>query len=181
MSARHAVLGLVIQKPDYPYKLAVRFTDHIGPAWQVNVGQVYQTVERLEREGLIRVTGSNPSTRGERCTYEATDEGIEEFERWICDANEAVRPQRNMLLLKLAMSGPEHSESLLNAIDRQEQICMNSLRDYSAARRSTTNGSEPGWKTVMYQLILESSIRQVEAEINWLRQVRSEVRLRSSV
>lgn len=182
MSVRHGVLGLLLQKPDYPYKLVARFEERIGPGWQVNVGQVYQSVYRLEEQGLIEQIGSNPTGRGERCVYRATGRGSEEFARWLNeDADDAVLPLRGSLFVKLVMSGPEHAHRLVTTLDRHERTRLARVEEYSEARRlALASPAKPPWKAVMFRLVLEAGIGKLESEIEWIRRARREIALHSS-
>src|ERR1039457_6027014 len=96
MSARHVLLGLLLDRPAYPYQLADRLEQRLGPSWQVDSGQLYKTVKLLERGGLIERVDDAAENRGtdnraERHVFSITQRGIEEVERWF---GEAARPVR---------------------------------------------------------------------------------------
>jgi len=64
MSAKHALLGLLLDRPAYRYQLGERLQQRLGPGWAINSGHLYQTVERMERDGLIeRIGGAERARR----------------------------------------------------------------------------------------------------------------------
>src|SRR5207247_155974 len=62
MSLRYGVLGLLAEEPLHGYEVKNRFEALLGGTWEVNIGQVYTTLQRLERDGLVRPLGR----RGDR-------------------------------------------------------------------------------------------------------------------
>ena len=75
MSIRHSLLALLQDKSRYGYQLRVEFEDRTGSAWPLNIGQVYTTLDRLERDGLVRNDGGD----GEgHVIYSITDAGRSE-------------------------------------------------------------------------------------------------------
>ncbi len=59
MSIRHSLLALLQDRPRYGYELRVEFEDRTGAAWPLNIGQVYTTLDRLERDGLVSKDGDD--------------------------------------------------------------------------------------------------------------------------
>ena len=76
MSAKHALLGLLLDRPAYPYQLTSRMQRRLGPAWKVNSGQLYQTVKSLEKDGLIERVSSAGAQREDRHVFRITDAGV---------------------------------------------------------------------------------------------------------
>ncbi len=59
MSIRHSLLALLQDRPRYGYQLRIEFEDRTGSSWPLNIGQVYTTLDRLERDGLVRKDGAD--------------------------------------------------------------------------------------------------------------------------
>src|SRR6202012_3215532 len=57
MSVRHALLALLSEGPKYGLQLRQEFVARTGEVWPLNVGQVYTTLQRLERDGLVESVG----------------------------------------------------------------------------------------------------------------------------
>jgi DNA-binding PadR family transcriptional regulator len=81
MSLRYGILGLLVEEPLHGYQIKSRFETLFGNAWEVNIGQVYSTLQRLERDGLIEAVGE----RGDRgkLAYQVTASGRRQLEEWL--------------------------------------------------------------------------------------------------
>ena len=91
MSAKHALLGLLLHRSAYPYELADRLQARLGPAWAINSGQLYQTISRLEQEGLIEQVEDPVGGREDRHIFAITDSGAAEFARWFESTTNGAR------------------------------------------------------------------------------------------
>src|SRR4051812_7873062 len=116
MSVRHAILGLLLQSPSHPYGVAARFDQQIGPAWDVNRGQVYQAISSLERDGLIEPVDPSGSGGGGSAagpSYRTTASGAAEYERWFASPSARARPLRDGLFVKLGLSSPDDLDAVI--------------------------------------------------------------------
>ena len=141
MSAKHALLGLLLHRSAYPYELADRLERRLGPAWAVNSGQLYQTMNRLEQDGLIERVDDEPGTRDDRHVFAITRDGVEEFERWFEGVTGRARLNRRPLLVKITLAGPERLKDALEQIDSYERDCAVQLKEL-AGRRETVGADE---------------------------------------
>ncbi|MDQ0713435.1 DNA-binding PadR family transcriptional regulator [Streptomyces luteogriseus] len=82
MSTRHILLGLLATGPSHGYDLKRRHDERFPQARPLAYGQVYTTLQRLVRDGLAEVDGTDSDGGPERTTYRATDEGTHELARW---------------------------------------------------------------------------------------------------
>ncbi len=99
MSAKHALLGLLLDRPAYPYQLAAQLHERLGPAWKVNSGQLYNAIAALERDGMIERAGNASPDHEGRHVFQITDAGVGEFERFFDQTPDAARPCRRPLLV----------------------------------------------------------------------------------
>lgn len=176
MSAKHALLGLLLHRSAYPYELADRLQQRLGPAWDVNSGQLYQTVSRLEQDGLIQRVENATCGRDGRHVFAITEEGVEEFERWFDGVTGGLRLSRRPLLVKITLAGPERLEQALAQIDAYELDCAAHLQEL-ARRRETIEVDQPRVRAdhVLLRLNLSADILQLEAELRWAAQARETV------
>ena len=101
MSIRHSLLALLQDRPRYGYQLRTEFEDRTGSSWPLNIGQVYTTLDRLERDGLVRKDGAD----GEgHIIYSITPEGRAEVHNWFTSPVPRASPPRNELAIKLALA-----------------------------------------------------------------------------
>lgn len=171
MSAKHALLGLLLERPAYPYQLADRMTQRLGPSWKVNSGQLYQTVKSLEKDGLIeRVPGPEHE---ERHVFEITEQGVLEFERFFSTALEGVRLSRRPLLVKITFAGPAKLAEALEKLDAYEQECARQLA-HAARRRDELPQDGPLVRAdhLLLRLNLSADVSQLEGELRWARHAR---------
>jgi DNA-binding PadR family transcriptional regulator len=84
VAIHHAVLGLLAGGPSYGYELKANFERAIGPQWgELNIGHLYQVLERLERDGLVTGKDIPQDHRPDKRTYRLTKEGRAELNRWL--------------------------------------------------------------------------------------------------
>jgi DNA-binding PadR family transcriptional regulator len=173
MSARHALLGLLLDRPGYPYQLADRLQRRLGPAWEVNSGQLYQTVKALERDGLIERVRGAAGDHEDRHVFAITDEGVQEFERWFDKAPDTVRLPRRPLLVKITFAGPRRLQDALTKVDTYERECARRLAE-TARLREELPADEPLLRAdhLLLRLNLSTDIFQLEGELRWARQAR---------
>lgn len=173
MSAKHALLGLLLDRPEYPYQLAERLQERLGPAWKVNSGQLYQTVKALEREGLIERVQGAAGAREDRHVFQVTDEGVHEFERFFADTPEAVRLCRRPLLLKITFAGPQRLPEALEKVDAYERQCAQRLKEIAHMREELPpDGPLVRADRLLLRLSLSADIFQLEGELRWTRHAR---------
>src|ERR1700724_3953918 len=81
VSLKYGVLGLLAEEPLHGYEVKNRFEAMLGGTWEVNIGQIYTTLQRLERDGLVRPVGP----RGDRgkLLYELSPEGQKALKQWL--------------------------------------------------------------------------------------------------
>ncbi|MDN4642912.1 PadR family transcriptional regulator [Arthrobacter sp. PsM3] len=163
MSIRHSLLALLQDRPRYGYQLRIEFEDRTGSSWPLNIGQVYTTLDRLERDGLVTKDGAD----GEgHVVYSITPEGSAEVRHWFTSPVPRTRPPRNELAIKLALGLTLPGVDVGAAIHAQRAISIRALQDYTKARRDTA--SQHRSADTARLLVLDSLIFQTEAEVRWL-------------
>jgi DNA-binding PadR family transcriptional regulator len=176
MSAKHALLGLLLDKPAYRYELGNRLQERLGPAWAINSGHLYQTIERLEKEGLIKHIDGTRQNRDDRHMFAITDDGAVEYERWFENDIGAAQLLRRPLLVKITLAGPERLRDTLRQIDAYELDCVVRLREISRQQDEISIGSlRVRADHVLLRLGLSADISHLEAELGWARHAREVV------
>src|SRR3954451_11057498 len=94
MSIRHGLLALLERGPRYGYQLRTEFESRTGSTWPLNVGQVYTTVARLERDGLVVPAGEDEAGHA---LYAITEDGRDELKHWFASPVDRASPPRNEL------------------------------------------------------------------------------------
>ena len=164
MSVRQALLALLEQGPMYGYQLRSEFERRTGATWPLNVGQVYTTLTRLERDGLVAESGDD----GEgHVVYRVTDAGREEVAAWFTTPVERTQPPRDELAIKLALAVTVPGVDVGSVIQQQRSATISALQDYTRLKRTRTpDVQEPD--DMAWSLVLDSLVFAAEAEVRWL-------------
>jgi DNA-binding PadR family transcriptional regulator len=141
----------------YGYQLRASFEAETGATWPLNIGQVYTTLNRLERDGLVR---SLPDADGGQRPYEITDAGRTELAQWFATPIVQSDRPRDELAIKLALAITTPGVDVRAVVQTQRSATMRTLQELTRLKR--TDG-ELSWR-----LVLDSLIFQTEAELRWL-------------
>jgi DNA-binding PadR family transcriptional regulator len=173
MSAKHAVLGLVIERPGYGYQLAQRLDERFGSSGFAPSG-VYSALDQLSRDDLVRSAGemgAGPARRAApRTIYEATEEGVDHFEAWMLDPSPAP-PLRDELHMKIALCRPRNLPRLIEMVAGQEQVCLGRLQDLKRLTQEAP-GASRDWSALMRLLAAEAEVAFWNSRIEWLQNAR---------
>ena len=163
MSVKQALLALLEQGPRYGYQLRTEFEQRTGSTWPLNVGQVYTTLTRLERDGLIEGGGQD----GEgHVIYRVTDAGRAEVAAWFTTPVSRTQPPRDELAIKLAFAVTTPGVDVAAVIQQQRSATMSALQDYTRLKRGPRSGA--GQSDLAWGLVLDSLVFAAEAEVRWL-------------
>ncbi|WP_406284622.1 PadR family transcriptional regulator [Embleya sp. NBC_00896] len=159
MSIKHGLLALLDQGPRYGYQLRSEFEARTGSTWPLNVGQVYTTLGRLDRDGLVEPDGEDADGH---VFYRITESGRVELRAWFEAPVSRTSPPRDELAIKLAMAVTVPGIDVSAVVQGQRAHTLRALQDYT--RLKTRAGEDD----MAWQLVLESLIFHAEAEVRWL-------------
>jgi DNA-binding PadR family transcriptional regulator len=173
MSAKHAVLGLVIERPGYGYQLAQRLEERFGSSGFAPSG-VYSALDQLARDDFVRSAGEMGGGRARRAAprtiYEATEEGVDHFEAWMLGPS-PTPPLRDELHMKIALCRPRNIPRLIEVVCGQELVCLARLRDLKQLVEASPATSRE-WSRLMRLLAAEAEVAFWNARIEWLQRAR---------
>lgn len=170
MSVKHSLLALLSEGPRYGAELRSTFEQRTGGTWPLNVGQVYTTLGRLERDGLVvREDAPNESDDTATIRYAATPAGLDEVERWWTEPVDRASTPRQELAIKLALAVTVPKVDVPRLVQAQRVATMHHLQELTRLKRAE---QEPG---LAWGLVLENLIFTAEAELRWLDHVESRV------
>jgi DNA-binding PadR family transcriptional regulator len=156
MSVRRGLLALLAEGPRYGYQLRAEFEARTGATWPLNVGQVYSTLSRLERDGLVEPAGASEG----QVFYAITDAGRADVTAWFAAPVERGAPPRDELAIKLALAVTVPGVDVQLVIQSQRTATLRALQDYT---RVKAGGGDLAWS-----LVVDSLVFQAEAEVRWL-------------
>jgi len=160
MSVRRGLLAVLVDRPRYGGELKTEFERRTGGAWPLNIGQVYTTLARLQRDGLATSAGEDER---QRPRYAVTDAGRGEVAAWFSEPVRREAPVRDELAIKLALAVTVPGVDVRALIQKQRAATLQALQDYTRLKREPAAANDLAWT-----LVLESLLFASEAEIRWL-------------
>lgn len=152
------MLAVLSRGPRHGYQIKTDFESMTGGVWPLNVGQVYTTLDRLERDGMVAVDTSHDSK-----IYSLTNEGQSELSRWWEPNFADEAPPRDELMLKIIAaieSGRDHSLAVIAA----HRTALTKLLQQRRARMRR----RPGATEIAAQLVDDAVLMRAESDLRWL-------------
>jgi len=167
MAVRQGVLALLQSGPKYGYQLKTEFEANTGKIWSLNIGQVYQTLGRLGRDGLVVQEEGHDGQQ----LYRITDAGRELVREWFSSPVDRATPPRDEVTVKLLLAIRGAGGDVAEVIQVQRNAAIRTLQDYTRLKAKADASSDLAWL-----MVLDSMILQAEAEVRWLDLVESRIR-----
>ena len=165
---RFLFLALLGAGPMHGYDLKRAYDGQFGAIWgPLNIGQVYTTMARLERDGLVTHETVTQGDRPDKKVYEITASGRAALARWLEEAEDvpAVKSDVVLKLVAARLTGADPAPILA----RQRQRYLQSLRDLDTLAPLDTNGDGDGGDAAdVHGLLVEGAVLHVDAELRWL-------------
>ncbi|HEV8653796.1 MAG TPA: PadR family transcriptional regulator [Actinomycetes bacterium] len=159
MPIQHAVLGLLARGPSYGYELKASFEQAIGPQWgELNIGHLYQILDRLVREGQVTRTVVSQRVRPDKNVYSMTEEGREALESWLEQPFVRQGGYRDDFFLKLFVAAELGPEALHRVARIQRESYLVELA--SLGRLRLAHREEP-----LVSLLIEAALLHTEANL----------------
>src|SRR5262245_3185865 len=155
MSVRHALLALLSEGPKYGLRLRQEFEVRTGEMWPLNGGQVYTTLQRLERDGLVESDGGD--TEGPQKGFRITAEGRSELAAWLRAPAEAGTPPRDELVIKVLVA------LIVPGVDVHEVVQAHRRGLVEAMQRYTHLKATAPRNDVALALVVDAELFRLEA------------------
>lgn len=160
---RYAFLALLARGPAHGYEIRQSLESTFGDAWPpLNYGQIYTTLGRLERDGLVVSEEVAQGDRPNKRVYQLTDAGRAELEAWMQEPAEGPEV-KNAFFMKLVMAHLTGLASPSALIDRQRATYLQRLRDLDDLARRAGRDDNPA-----AELLIEGATLHLEADLKWL-------------
>jgi DNA-binding PadR family transcriptional regulator len=169
VSVKHGLLALLAEAPRHGYQLKTDFEQRAGGCWAINIGQVYTTLQRLERDGLVELAGSD----GDRNDYRITNAGRDQLSRWFVTPVVPEGPPRDELTIKVLLAVAANDVDVTDILQRQRTASVEQLQAYTRRKAQADPHHD-----FAFLLMLDALIFRTEAEIRWLDA--SEARIRDA-
>jgi DNA-binding PadR family transcriptional regulator len=160
MSIRHSLLALLSEGPKYGFQLRQEFEASTGDVWPLNVGQVYTTLQRLERDGLAESDDIEEDER--QRNYRITKEGDEELARWLRTPPDLSEPPRDELVIKVLVA------SRLNDVDVYEVIQVHRRYIVQLMQQWTHLKEDEVGFDLAFALAVDAELYRLDSVVRWL-------------
>jgi DNA-binding PadR family transcriptional regulator len=159
MSVPHALLALLSEGPSFGFRLRQEFEARTGEVWPLNVGQVYTTLQRLERDGLVESDGLED---GPQKRYRLTEEGAAELAQWLRTPPDTSLPPRDELVIKVLVT------LRLPSVDVHEVLQAHRRHFIEAMQRCTRIKAQAAEDDVELALVAYAELYRLDAVVRWL-------------
>lgn len=160
---KYPLLALLAAGPAHGYELKQSFEARFGAVWPpVNIGQIYSTLQRLERDHLVHSYEVEQSGRPAKHVFELTEAGLKELAEWLTGANPGPR-MRDEFFMKLVLARLAGLAEPLDLVERQRVVFLQELRDLNELLLR-----QHGAGTEVPSLLIEGAILHVQADLKWL-------------
>ena len=162
MTVRQSLLAILDQGPCYGYQLRAEFARRTGETWPLNVGQIYNTLDRLERDGLAEKGDTDAQGH---VYWKITDAGSADVRRWLDSPVDRGASTRDELAVKLAVAATLPGVEMTEMIRMQRTVSAARLQ---ALRSRTDDNVGDGPEELARSLVVDAMVFAAEAELRWL-------------
>lgn len=170
MSVRHALLALLSEGPKYGLQLRQEFEQRTGEVWPLNVGQVYTTLQRLERDGLVE--SDDEEEPGPQKSFRLTTDGTTELNTWLRTPPDLSSPPRDELVIKVLVAIRVPGVDVRDVVQTHRRHVVELMQEWTRVKR------DAGPDDVSLSLVVDAELFRLDSVIRWLDA--ADVRLRST-
>jgi DNA-binding PadR family transcriptional regulator len=160
MSVRHALLGLLSEGPKYGLQLRQEFEAGTGDVWPLNVGQVYTTLQRLERDGFVE--SDDADEPGPQKGFHITAEGREELSEWLRTPPDLSSPPRDELVIKVLVAMRLPGVDVHDVIQAHRRYLVELMQQWTHLKED-----EAGFD-LAFALVVDAELFRLDSVVRWL-------------
>jgi DNA-binding PadR family transcriptional regulator len=160
MSVRHALLALLSEGPKYGLQLREEFEARTGEVWPLNVGQVYQTLQRLERDGLVE--SDDDADEGPQKGFRITEDGAAELASWLRTPPDLASPPRDELVMKVLVAVRMPGTDVHDVIQVHRRYLVELMQQWTRIKEDEAEFD------VSLALVVDAELFRLDAVIRWL-------------
>jgi DNA-binding PadR family transcriptional regulator len=167
MSVKYAMLGILAEKDLHGYELKSSFDEKVGEFWSLNYGQIYSTLDRLEKEDLVTHDLQTQDRRPDRKIFSITGKGRTELEEWLSTPVHKIRALRDEFFIKLVFMDRKDPGPILDLIEKQKALYLKQMNQLTNRKVSYKKKSE-NIDILTAELLMDAGLFHAEADIKWL-------------
>ncbi len=161
MSVRHALLALLSGGPKYGLQLRQEFEEQTGDVWPLNVGQVYTTLQRLERDELIE-SDDRGAQAGPQKAFHITDAGRDELDRWLHTPPDMTEPPRDALVIKVLTALGVPGVSVHDVIQVHRRYLIELMQQWTRLKEDEAEFD------LAFALVVDAELFRLDSVVRWL-------------
>jgi DNA-binding PadR family transcriptional regulator len=161
MSVRHALLALLSEGPKYGLRLREEFEAGTGEVWPLNIGQVYTTLQRLERDGLIESDDADERDSPQK-RFRITAEGERELATWLRTPPDMSSPPRDELVIKVLVALRVPGTDVREVIQAHRRYLVELMQQWTRIKEA-----EAG-RDLALGLAVDAELFRLDAVVRWL-------------
>ncbi len=160
VSVRHALLALLSEGPKYGLQLRQEFEAGTGEVWPLNVGQVYTTLQRLERDELIE--SDDAGTDGPQKRFRITADGEAELSSWLRTPPDMSSPPRDELVIKVLVALRVPGVDVRELVQVHRRYLVELMQQYTRLKGDASS------EEIGLALVVDAELFRLEAVVRWL-------------
>lgn len=160
MSVRHALLALLSEGPKYGLQLREEFEAGTGEVWPLNVGQVYTTLQRLERDGLVE--SDDAETEGPQKGFRITAAGVDELAGWLRTPPDLSSPPRDELVMKILVALRVPGIDVRDVIQVHRRYLVELMQQWTRIKEAEADSD------MAVALVVDAELFRLDAVVRWL-------------
>lgn len=168
MSIRHAMLALLSEGPKYGLRLREEFEARTGDVWPLNVGQVYTTLQRLERDGLIGAAPGDDD--GAQKTFHLTDDGASELARWLRTPPDLSSPPRDELVMKVLVALRVPGTDVRDVVQAHRRYLVELMQRWTRIKEDDAGDD------LNMSLAVDAELFRLDSVVRWLDAAEARIR-----
>jgi len=157
---RHALLGLLSEGPKYGHQLRQEFETRTGDVWALNVGQVYTTLQRLERDALVE--SDDEPALGSQKGYRITDAGREELDEWLRTPPDLTSPPRDELVIKVLIARDLPGVDVRHLLKVHRRYLVELMQQWARLKEEEAEFAPA------LALVVDAELFRLDSAIRWL-------------
>jgi DNA-binding PadR family transcriptional regulator len=161
VSLKYGILGLLAEQPLHGYDVKTRYEALFAGTWDLNIGQVYTTLQRLERDGLVTEVGERGDRGKQR--YGLTAAGQTALQEWMHAPEEEPQQLRQDIYLKLLLISRMANGNLDGLLARQRRVYLQRLKDLGDLERQVRAQGRDD-----LVLLIQGAMLHTEADLKWI-------------
>ena len=161
MSVRHALLAFLSESPKYGLQLRQEFEESTGQVWPLNVGQVYSTLQRLERDELIE-SDDRGEEAGPQKVFHITEAGKKELDTWLSTPPDMTEPPRDELVIKVLAALRVPDVSVHDVIQVHRRYLVELMQQWTRLKEDEADFD------ITFALVVDAELFRLDSIVRWL-------------